>query len=408
MGEAAYKDRVLTWEWDSSIYNDSVEYLAETNTVYMGPVQHIADGIAKKDYMNLYFQMMHESGHLFYQYDEKPVNIGCGQWLFEALPLSSEAITKSQLKLADWDQNYVNYDIVAYMGDNCINGVFSDGNKFERTLTDSNASGSIQMLIKTMSYDTGFDYLARVNKIMFDYLKTSDGTNTISKELYGKFLDQAADGKTIDGKTPSEWLFSQPVANTAGDVGSFICCQPVEPVIEPTKPQRIRFYAFDRFVDSNGDLRESMPNQQSVTFKIYNQKNKCVQTVNTTTKGSETEIELKALPKGLYKIKMTSQVNGKTISNYNYFLVYAASNKHFNVVKDDNRMFILPVDKETQTIQPFTKDNYSIKGATSYQLVSGALLITAAPGAQVKITVNGKTQTVTKPEEIRIVPLDVK
>ena len=66
-------------------------------------------------------------------------------------------------------------------------------------------------------------------------------------------------------------------------------------------------------------------------------------------------------------------------------------------------MFILPVDKETQTIQPFTKDNYSIKGATSYQLVSGALLITAAPGAQVKITVNGKTQTVTKPEEIRIV-----
>ena len=408
MGEAAYKDRVLTWNWDPAIYNDTVEYTAETNTVFMGPVEHIADGIAKKNYMNLYFQMMHESGHLFYQYDKNIISINVGQWLFEALPLSSEAITKTLLGIEEWDQNYISYDSAAYMGDNCINGVYQDSSKYDRTLTDSSASGAVQMMINCLSCNSGLDYLKRVNKLMFDYIAKEDSSGQITKAQYGKFLDQAANGKTIDGKKPSEWLFTQPVSNTKGDIGDFIGCFPVESVLPESREVRIRFYAFSRYTDETGDLQETAMSRQKITFEIYNQSGACKQIKTAYTQGGESEATMNELPAGLYKIKMSTVKDGKTITGYNYFLVSASKNVSRNLTNDDNRMYILPIDKETQNIVPYKKGQYNVKGTISCQLINGALLITASPGAQVTITANGKTSVITKPLGARVVPLDVR
>lgn len=124
------------------------------------------------------------------------------------------------------------YDIQANLGRERVNGVQTDGSKYGtpgRTTVDGSATGALRLMTEVLSYDTGLDFLKRVNTGILAKYRTSQDA-TITAEEYRVILDEVAHGRTIDGQVPGDWLFAQPVANTKGSAGLYLTMQPGRPI----------------------------------------------------------------------------------------------------------------------------------------------------------------------------------
>jgi hypothetical protein len=78
---------------------------------------------------------------------------------------------------------------------------------------------------EVLSYDTGFDYIARVNARMLSHYQES-GDLVVTPEQYRAFHNEVAGDRTIDGMCAGDWLFAQPVSNINGTSGTYLVVFP--------------------------------------------------------------------------------------------------------------------------------------------------------------------------------------
>lgn len=385
----------LTWKWDDSVVADTVGYSAADNSIQMGPLEHHRDSLERGDYTVLYYQMMHESAHLFVQYQDMNVNYSFGQWIWEASALIAEQLTRRAL--GEEDREVVNlYDLYATLGWNGVNGVFSDGLKYDRTIVDRSATAALSILVDTLSYDSGYDLIARLNGLIKEKM-AEQGNETITKEIYAQLLDTAANGRLIDGMKPSEWLFSQPVSNTSGEEGNYLIVVPFRSVYDTTEPINALVSAFHRYKDARGDLVEESLTNQPFELSIYDSENELVASTVTVIDQHNAFVEFTGLSliPGAYRLTATATIEGNEFTANNYFIAADPDTKTL-LVSGDRLIFITISESGDLMADTAT---VSLSGSNDILQEMGYVAVLADIGSDIQI--NGKTYT--KPFYSRII-----
>ncbi|HRC54074.1 MAG TPA: hypothetical protein PLK53_06225 [Bacillota bacterium] len=399
----------ITWEWDATITPDTVGYYAETNSFKMGPLPHHNnfDVHNHEDYEPLYLQNMHETAHLFWQMGDMNLDYEFGQWIWEASALIAETLYK-----LDYYDEYVLepvYDLKANLGPDRVNGVMSDGNKFGsagRTMVDGNSTEALTMLASVMSYDSGYDYFAHVNEMRVKHYNET-GNASISKDAYSRMLDIASNGRTMDGMRPSEWLFSQPVANTDGAEGVYLTVVPIHPWELRDNAIVLETALYRRFVDSRGDKMEEPIAGTSIDLKLFDSSSRLIaQTTQTSSNGQIESVDLvvgSSLPKGAYRIEGHASVSGKDVVCTTYFISLEG--------RMSNDQVALILLKSDGTIDAEAGSNLTIKGANTVDrsaVSKGLIVLTADEGADISLSRGSSNWTISKPYGSRIVPIKIK
>ena len=401
----------IAWEWDDSIVPDTVGYSAVTNSMQMGPLPHHYnfDPRNHEDYEPVYMQNMHETGHLFWQMDDKNLSFDFGQWIWEANSLIGEILYK-----LDYYKEFtmrINYDLMAYHGPDKVNGVRNDGNKYGtggRTMVDGSATNALVMLSSVMSYDSGYDFFSRVNGERVEYFKQT-GKDQISKDAYGSMLDKVANGRTIDGMKPSKWLLSQPVANIQGPEGVFMTIEPSQSYVDNyniySGSMQLETALYRRTKDSRGDLRETAIVGTDVNVKVYDSTGKLL--TQTTKPSPVAEYGSFSIPiptditKGAYRIEAVATVDGKTVPATT-FLAY---NDGFSFNKDQMALILL---REDGTIRTDAASDLKISGYETLDMSAaseGFVLLTAKEGSNITVQYGSVTKVFSMPYGGRIIPV---
>lgn len=403
----------ITWEWDDSITPDTAGYYADTNSFKMGRLpQH--DNFNPNNYENyepLYLHGMHETGHLFWQEGDSNLGFDFGQWIWEANSLIAERLFK--YKYYGEDLGVSSYDLKANLGWESINGVRSDGNTYGnagRTMVDSSATEALSMMAAVLSYDTGYDYFARINALRVEeYNKT--GNFNVSAEAYADMLDSAANGRTMDGKKPSEWLYSQPVANTDGTLGSYMTILPRQINLSEGYPSEgqlaIETALFQRTLNSNGDKTEALISGINVDMSFYNSTGKLLdQTIQTSPLEAFGTIDISlpnSMAAGPYRIMASTLVDGKAITATSYVLY-----QNRNLDRSEMAIILLNADG---TIKTDIGSSLSVKGAIRVDTSAaskGLIIVKADVGDNITIEYKGIIHIFSKPPSSRIVPLTLQ
>jgi hypothetical protein len=399
----------ITWEWDANITEHTVGYYAETNSFKMGPLPHHNnfDVHNHEDYEPLYLQNMHETAHLFWQMGDVNLDYEFGQWIWEASALIAEVLYK-----LDYYDEYVFepvYDLEANLGPDRVNGVMSDGNKFGsagRTMVDGNSTEALTMLASVMSYDSGYDYFAHVNEMRVKHYNET-GNASISKDAYAQILDSASKGRTIDGMKPSDWLFSQPVANTDGAEGVYLTVVPVHPWELRDNAIVLETALYRRSVDSRGDKVEEPIAGTSIDLKLFDSSSQLItQAMTPSPNGQIESVDLRVggnLPKGAYRIDGHASVSGKDVMCTTYFISLEG-----RMSKDQIAIIVLESDG---TICTRAGSNLTITGANTVDrsaVSKGLIVLTADEGAKISLSYGNSNWTISKPYGSRIVPIKIK
>lgn len=164
-----------------------------------------------------------EVGHLFYDVGDTVIDFAFGQWIWEAHSLIAETLTRAEL--TGDSRAIALYDTTANLGWERVNGVIQDGFKYQRTIVDGSATAALQLMTEVLTADTGLDFIKRVNAGILERYRAS-GNPKLTPAAYRQILDAAAAGRTVDGRSPGDWLFSQPVTNTSGTPGQYLLVLP--------------------------------------------------------------------------------------------------------------------------------------------------------------------------------------
>ncbi len=405
----------VTWVWDPNITTPGqIGWDTINNTVNVGPKPGILDPppIAEfSKYWNLYQQYEHETCHLFYDTGDVPINFTFGQWIWEAHALIGQALAYAQVYRDGLiGANPSTYDNVANVGWDQLNGVRTDGDKYNRTIVDSSATTALRLMTEVFAGSSGKeDFVRRINAaILEEYQSTGDPQITADK--YKTILNEVSGGQTIDGMPAGDWLFAQPVANLDGTLGTYLIIYPNYSNVWRA-PNEFDVAAFNRSNGQNpGDLHEVGLGDQEVTVTVLDSTGKLMkQTIVRTQEDGTARIDgsvMKAeefLP-GAYIIQAKTVYNDQEITASNFFIVLSQDKQ---VTADDNRMFIVPLNAYGSALRTDLVSKLAIDGGQLESSLPGILIITAEPGKEVTITYGDYMKVVSKPLTARIVPLQV-
>lgn len=402
----------ITWEWDDSITPDTVGFCAETNSFMLGPLphHHNFDPQNHEDYEPLYLQCMHETGHLFWQMGDKNLGFDFGQWVWEASSLIGETMFKYMYYAEPFWMRLDRYDLTANLGTESVNGVMSDGNKYEgagRSVVDASATEAFAMLASVLSYDTGYDYFARVNaQRVEEYGRT--GVCDVSAAAYRTMLDSAANGRTIDGLSPSEWLFSQPVANTDGELGAYITVIPSQTIIDrglgETGSIPVETAVFRRIVDGHGDKTEQRMANVDVELRLSDSAGRLLARAGKPSSDEDYEtIDLPVpadMSDGVYRVTAGATVDGEALTATTY-LVY----RREGLSSDKMTIILLNADGTIKTDAGSGLAVTGARGVSTFAVSRGLVVVEADEGANVSVTFGGTTHTLSKPASTRVAVL---
>ena len=398
----------MTVSWDDAVNSANlVEFSAETNTVYVGPLPHHNnfDDFNHYDYEPFIMQVMHESAHLFNQQGTDIVSFSMGQWVWEA-----SATVAESLLYADFYGEYNRisedgFDLLDLLGPDAINGVLRHGNKYNRTIVDDAARSAFYYMATVLSTKGTYDYWRKVyNLRMEDYKKT--GNNLLGWDDFSRMLDQAAGKKKIDGMSASEWLKSRAVSNNDGKTGNYLIVYSQRPIDE--RPV-LNFAAWNRYIDDRGDKNEKALVGTKVNYKIETGAGKTIYTDAVTISDNGCaqvqNIDLsKANLKDYTALKVTAEakINKKTVTVTNYH-VYRKGRKN----EGDTTVLIL-LDKNGNIVTNAKAADFKVSGASSVNkdpMSLGTVVIKGEPGTTYTIEYNNKTYKISQPECRRIYPI---
>ena len=398
----------MTVSWDDAVNSGNlVEFSAETNTVYVGPLPHHNnfDDFNHYDYEPFIMQVMHESAHLFNQQGTDIVSFSMGQWVWEA-----SATVAESLLYADFYGEYNRisedgFDLLDLLGPDAINGVLRHGNKYNRTIVDDAARSAFYYMATVLSTKGTYDYWRKVyNLRMEDYKKT--GNNLLGWDDFSRMLDQAAGKKKIDGMSASEWLKSRAVSNNDGKTGNYLIVYSQRPIDE--RPV-LNFAAWNRYIDDRGDKNEKALVGTKVNYKIETGAGKTIYTDAVTISDNGCaqvqNIDLsKANLKDYTALKVTAEakINKKTVTVTNYH-VYRKGRKN----EGDTTVLIL-LDKNGNIVTNAKAADFKVSGASSVNkdtMSLGTVVIKGKPGTTYTIEYNNKTYKISQPECRRIYPI---
>lgn len=400
----------ITWEWDDSITPGTVGYYAETNTFKMGPLpQH--DNLNPEnhyDYEPLIMQCLHESAHLFWQVGDRNLDFSFGQWAWEASALVAESLYYAD-KYGDLDHSSGRrFDAVENCGWDAVNGVQSDGNKYNRTIVDGDATNAFIYLASALSDAGTYNYFQKVNDLRLKYYEET-GVMSVSIDEYCAMLDEAAGGRTIDGQKPSIWFRSLAVANTDGALGDYLIIYPMRVIDDRAA---VLFSCWNRFTDEHGDKREKGYAGQSVSMKVYAPNGKLVGTGSAQTNGvGEGGIDIMELSgiSDVTALKTTAEtkVNGKALTS----TTYTVFSERGIGRTEGNQMYLILLDGDGNIVTDIKAADVKVTGAKSVDtssLSGGVLVLTVATGGTANISIGGSTFTLSQPIGVRVVPVILK
>lgn len=401
----------ITWEWDDSIREGTVGWYPATNSFKMGPLEH-HDNFSPGnhyDYEPLIMQCMHETAHLFWQVGDDYLKFDFGQWVWEAAALVAESMYYAET-YGKYNQNTHHcFDARNLCGWDAINGVKSDGNKYQRSIANGAGSTAFVYLCTVFSDEGTANYFQKVNDLRLRLYKRT-GSTTATFEEYLSMLDEAAGGRSIDGVKPSEWMRAQPVSNTDGAVGDYLIAYPFRFV---DSLATVETACFSRYTDENGDKRENGYAGQSIKFEAYDPSGKLVGTASTTTgyhgmamadiKGISGVEDNTAL-----RFVATTSVGGKTLTAVNY-LIYNSKGGYTGMISE--QVYVILLDGSGNIVTDLKAADIKVSGAKSADtsaLSRGLLILNVKTGDSVRLTVGGRTFIRSQPGGLRVVPLTVK
>lgn len=400
----------ITWEWDDSITPDTVGHYAETNTFKMGPLpQH--DNFNPEnhyDYEPLIMQCLHESAHLFWQVGDKNLDFSFGQWAWEAAALVAESLYCAD-RYGELDHSCVRrFDSVERCGREAVNGVRSDGNKYNRTIVDGDATNAFVCLASVLSDAGTHNYFQKVNDLRLKYYEET-GVMSVSLDEYCAMLDEAAGGRTIDGQKPSAWFRALSVANTDGAAGDYLIVYPMRVIDDRSA---VLFSCWNRYTDEHGDKREKGYEGQTVSVKVYSPSGKPAGTGSAKTNSAgEGGVEITGLAgiSGVAALKATAETaaDGKTLTA----ATYTVFSERGIGSTEGNRMYLILLDANGNIVTDVKSANVKVTGVKAVDtssLSGGVLLLTIAAGGTAKITVGGSSFTFSQPIGVRVVPVTVR
>jgi len=396
----------VNWEYDAAAPGWGWDAL--TNTVQLN--SNILQQNTDQPYAKLDEGYQHETAHLFLDVGEKAISFTFGQWIWEAHALAGQALAGQQaLGVPAYGMVAAAYDTQANIGYEALNGVPRDGEKWNRTIVDGNATEALLMLADVLSTDSDRDFLKRVNALILAHYRAT-GSPEISAETYGAILDEAAADCKIDGQSPGDWLFAQPVANIAGKTGDYLAVVPQYSAawygmeLFPT-----RFWAFAFRREKPGqDYRETTLEGLDITLSVYNARGEVTaQTTVLSAGGMGTELDVwKLLPQdivdGGYLIKAEAGTGGKSLACWNYFVIMRKAPK---VTIEDDRLIVVLTNSAGTALVPAMPEGMTITGGKISQTLPGVLVVTAAPGSSVSFQLGGFKKVFSKPVTGRVVSL---
>jgi len=392
-----YDANATSWGWD-----------ARTNTVLLGP-NILEQPPDQPPYAKLDEAYQHETTHLFYDVGDNIIHFTFGQWIWEAHALAGQALANQDALGFPAFGLVVAYDTEANIGYEVLNGVPRDGEKWNRTIVDGNATSALLLLVDVLSAESDRDFLKRVNAGILDQYRTTRNVD-ISAEAYRAILNKAAAGKKIDGQSPGDWLFSQPVANIAGKVGDYLAIVPLysaEWYGMELFPTRFWVFAFRR--ERRGrDFRETTLEGLDVKLTVYNAVGEVMrQTTVQSTGGIGVELDVwEILPEdindGAYLVKAEANADGKLLEAYNYFVIMRQAPK---VTIEDDRLIVVLTNASGSGLVSKIPTGMTVTGGQISATLPGILVVNAKPGVSVTFEMGSFVKTISKPLTARVVPL---
>jgi len=397
----------VNWEYDADAPGWGWD--AETNTVQLN-ANILQQNQDQAPYAKLDESFQHETAHLFYDVGDTAISFNFGQWIWEAHALAGQALAnQDMLGVPTYGVVATAYDTQANIGYEALNGVLRDGEKWNRTIVDSSATQALLMLADVLSSDSDRDFLKKVNAgILARYRATKNVE--ISPETYRAILNEAAAGKKIDGQSPGDWLFAQPVANVAGKTGDYLAVVPQYSAawygmeLFPT-----RFWAFAfRREKSGQDYRETVLEGLEVTLTVYDADGEAEgQTIVQSAGGIGTELDSWELfppdiRDGAYLVRAEANAGGETLVSYNYFVMMRQASK---VTIEDNRLIVVLTNASGTALVPEIPAGMTVTGGEVQETLPGVLVVTAAPGAAVTFHLGSFEKIISKPLTARVVSL---
>lgn len=420
-----YTDGVTWILSEETLAKGCNEWDAQTNTVTLGmPTGY--------DNMNdIMPQLVHETTHMWMQRNNEPINFDIGQWINEAHANLPFAII--QIDMLDLTGNGINVPLTMDLMDNygieAVNGQMSDGSKYSRLDSDTAASMSLLCMNTVLSTKGTYDYWPKVAKLM-----CQEENQHISLERCKEILDEAADGKIIDGMKPSEWLFSRSCSNTEGKDGVFVNCLFANEVMDDgnTALGHRSTVGSDVRIDVSAYIRENGVEKgyagSDTTIEIFDYSGKKLYTKTEkldewgADEGIETsgrhrfmnrDLDISDLPEySIIRCKTSMKVSGKTYSDigYTFRLPGDPQNKDYITLSDD-RMFFILTDEKENIVTDLKASDIKVSGATSVDknhINVGTLIVTVKQGETVTVKTPAKTYKFTKPVFPRVIPILAK
>lgn len=413
----------VTWIWDSGITSpDQVGWYAGSNTVRSGPIPMSMQPPPYPElhqYVNIHQQYDHETGHLFYDVGNKTITFSFGQWVWEAHSLIGQALAYADVYGEGLMPHVLPYDVVANLGWERVNGVPQDAGKYNRSIVDWSATAALRLLTEVLSPDT-FDFMRQVNAgILAQYQATK--SEVITAEDYKTILNQVGGNRTIDGKPAGDWLFAQPVTNNNGALGTYLIVYPLYSIplsgqID-LRPTFFQVAAFERQAGQRAnEPREAGLSDLDVTLSILDISGKSLrQTTVKTGKAGKVEVDsfsptaafsVLDLTSGAYLVKAQAVSGGKQLEGTNFFVIIQPQEQP-QVTSKDERMFIVPMNRDGTALRPDAVAALTVSGGTISAKLPGVLTVTAKAGTSVEFRLGDFRTVISKPVTARLVPLRI-
>ena len=406
----------LTISWDNAVNDPNlVDFKAETNTIYLGPLPHHNNFSPNNhyDYEPFILQIMHEAGHMFNQQGDKLVNFDIGQWIWEAISIVAESEWRAD-KYGEYNMRQEPcLDLLNLQWRNKVNGVKYDGNKYDRSVVDSSAAAAVYYMSTVLSTPGTTDYWRKVYKLRMDYFKNT-GVASLGWDDFATMLDEAAGKRTIDGLKASTWLKNQAVSETNGADGDYLMCYSERPA--DSWPSFV-ISCWNRYTDENDVKKEKAYGGTNVSVTVTNAAGKMVANGSYTIPSSGVGMydsivpgrsfdSLKLANLTTLKVNATATVNGKKLTSTTYQMYVSGSS-----TEDYNSTYIMLLDSKGNIKTNVKAADITIYGAATINkkaLSRGALVLTAEPGSTYTIKYNGKYYRISQPACRRVYPLKFK
>jgi hypothetical protein len=421
LGEPNDFGRGLNWVWDSTLESwDDYEkrgidnFVSATNTVYLGRATYMDSNLQTTDEMQkkieldrLGYGFMHETAHLFFQYNKEPISFDFGQWIWEGEALIAENLTRRAL--GDMGSSTTNYDINNRLG-SMVNGTLQDGLKANRSIVDRTATEALNIMSDVLSTEGTNDFTKKVNALKVQKA-TEKSSRTITKAEYISIIDEVADGKLIDGKSASEWLFSQSVADTNGALGSYFGIVPSR-VFDDFDQISFAIYGFERTKGEGPGMNpENGFFEIPVKVSLYDYSSKLIDTIDTEFQShGVTYAEIQLLNKtqlspGVYKVVGETTYEGKTLTGTS-FGIYGSEDLRLG----DNNIAFMLLNSDGTDINTSMEGKITVEGAnevnTQY-IGKGLLIVECDRGDSITLKYGSTSVIYSKPNDTRVIPLKI-